>query len=198
MKKGSTLHFLEQWQKYKIPNRWKLVAIESQRFLFGTRELVDFEEIGSYFLNSGFWRYSRNHLEDFVNCASSNVATRSAIGQGLSCCLPPILIRGDQHAPRRLFGMLLYGLFEKSWVKFSEMEDCIAANRAFVQTQRLRERFSTRGDPVVETVLSFSSSVAGFRYRCQVYKICIVCNHVGYGVIVTVNSLVPCSWSSNW
>ena len=48
-----------------------------------------------------------------MNCVLSTVAAGSAIGQGLSCFCPPILVGGDDHAPMQLFDMLLDGLLEK-------------------------------------------------------------------------------------
>ena len=48
-----------------------------------------------------------------MNYVLSTVAARSAIGQGLSCFCPPVLVGGDYHALMQLSDMLLDGLLKK-------------------------------------------------------------------------------------
>ena len=123
-----------------------------------------------------FRRDARRFLQDFVNCALSTVASRSVIGQGLSCFCPAIVVGGDDVAPLQLFNKLLDGLLEKGWTKGSEVEACRAEYQSFVQEQRQLERSSTRSRPDVGDVLSFCSGQAGFRARRHLYKVCIVAN----------------------
>ena len=108
-----------------------------------------------------------------MNCVLSTVAARSAIGQGLSCFCPPILVSGDDHAPMQLSDVLLDGLLEKGWVRGAEMEACKSEYQSFVQEQRPLERTSTRSRPDVGNVLTFCSSQAGFRVRRHLYKACL-------------------------
>ena len=161
------------------PNHSKFAAIEEDRFLAGTRVLSALEKVGSSYLKKDFRRDCRNFLDDFVNCILSTVAARSAIGQGLSCFCPPVLIGGDEHAPLQLFDLLLDGLFAKRWVRGGDMEACKSEYKSFVQEQRQLERTSTRSRPDVGNVLSFCSSQAGFRVRSHLYKVCIGVNTVG-------------------
>ena len=57
-----------------------------------------------------------------MNCVLSTVAARSGIGQGMSCFCLSILVVGDDHSSMQLFGMLVDGLLEKSWVRGAEMQ----------------------------------------------------------------------------
>ena len=95
------------------PNHSKFTAIEEDRFLAGTRVLSALEKVGSSYLRKEFRHDCRKFLENFVNCMLSTVASRSAIGQGLSCFCPPVLIGGDDHAPLQLFDLLLDRLLAK-------------------------------------------------------------------------------------
>ena len=130
--------------------------------------------MGSSYLKREFRRDCRKFLEDFVNCVLSTVAARSAIGQGLGCFCPPILVSGYDHAPTQLFDMLVDGLLEKGWVRGAEMEACKSEYQSFVQEQRQLERTSTRSRPDIGNVLTFCSSQAGFRVQRHLYKKCIV------------------------
>ena len=111
-----------------------------------------------------------------MDCVLSTVASRSAIGQGLSCFCPAIVVGGDDVAPFQLFNKLLDGLLEKGWTRGSEVEACPAEYHSFVQEQRQLQRSSTRSRPDVGDVLSFCSAEAGFRARRHLHKICIVAN----------------------
>ena len=109
----------------------------------------------------------------------STVAARSAIGQGLSCFCPPVLIGGDDHAPLQLFDLLLDRLLAKGWVRGGEMEACKSEYQSFVQEQRQLERASTRSRPDVGNVLTFCSSEVGFCVRSHLYKLCMGFNKTG-------------------
>ena len=57
------------------------------------------DKVGSHYLQTEFLRDARRFLEEFVNCVLSTVASRSVIGQGLSCFCPTIAVGGDDVAP---------------------------------------------------------------------------------------------------
>ena len=173
IKQSSVLPLVEKWEEYMTPNHSRFAAIEEDRFLAGTRVLSALEKLGSSYVKMEFRRDCRKFLEDFVNCILSTVAARSAIGQGLSCFCPLVLIGGDDHAPLQLFDLLLGGLLAKGWVRGGDMEACKSEYQSFVQEQRQLEWTSTRSRPDVGNVLSFCSSQAGFRVRSHLYKVCI-------------------------
>ena len=180
------------------PNHSKFAAIEEDRFLAGTRILSALEKVGSSYLKKEFRRDCKKFLEDFVNCVLSTVAARSAIGQGLSCFCPPVLIGGDDHAPLQLFDLLLDGLLAKGWVRGRDMEACKSEYQSFVQEQRQLERTSTRSRPDVGNVLSFCSSRAGFRVRNHLYNVCIGFNKAGFNLAAfLVHSCVVLGLSIN-
>ena len=52
----------------------------------------------------------------------STVASRSVIGQGLSCFCPAIVVGGDDVAPLQLFNKLVDGLLERGWIRGSKAE----------------------------------------------------------------------------
>ena len=155
------------------PNHSKFAAIEEDRFLAGTRVLSALEKVGSSYPKKEFRRDCSKFLEDFVNCVLSTVAAKSAIGQGLSCFCPPILVGGHDHAPIQLFDMFLYDLLGESCVMGAEMEGCKSEYQSVVQEHRQLERTSNRSRPEVRNVLTFYSSQAGFRVRRHLYKVCI-------------------------
>ena len=171
---------VEKWEEHMTPNHSKFAAIEKDRFQAGTRVLSALERVGSSYLKKEFRRDCRKFLEDFVNCVLSTVAARSAIGQGLSCFCPLVLIVGDYHAPLQLFDLLLDGLLAKGWVRGGDMEACKSEYQSFVQEQRQLELTSTRSRPDVGNVLTFCSSQAGFRVRSHLYKVCIGSNKADF------------------
>ena len=140
----------------------------------GTPVMAALNMIGSSYLKKEFQRDARRVLEEFTTSVLSTVASRSKVGQGLSCFCPDIIIGGDHHAPLHLLGLLLDGLLDRGWIKGSEIEACRAEYQSFVQEQRQLERFSTRSRPDIGNVLSFCSSQAGFRARQHLFKVCIV------------------------
>ena len=140
----------------------------------------------------------RKFLEDFVNCVLSTVAARSAIGQGLSCFCPSVLIGGDDHAPLQLFDLLLYDLLAKGGVRDGDMEACKSEYQSFVQEQRQLERTSTRSRPDVGNVLTFCSSQNGFRVRSHLYNVSIGFNKAGFNLAAfLVHSCVVSGLSVN-
>ena len=178
VKKASSLPLVEQWEKYVVANHSRFASIDDEQFLEGTRVMAALGKVGSQFLQKEFRRDARRFLEDFLNCVLSTVASRSVIGQGLSCFCPAIVVGGDDVAPLQLFNKLVDGLLERGWIRGSEVEECRAEYQSFVREQRQLERSSTRSRPDVGDVLSFCSGQAGFRARRHLYKVCIVSNQV--------------------
>ena len=134
------------------------------------------DKVGSHYLRTEFRRDARRFLEEFVNCVLVIVASRSVIGQGLSCFCPATVVGGDDVAPFQLFNKLLDRLLEKGWTRGSEVEACRAEYQSFVQEQRQLERSSTRSHPDVGDDLSFCFAPAGFPARRHLYKVCIAAN----------------------
>ena len=136
------------------------------------------DRVGSLYLQTEFpFRCdARRFLEEFVNCVLSTVASRSGIGQGMSCFFPAFVVGGDDVAPFQLFNKLLGGLLEKGWTREGEVEACRAEYQSFVQEQRQRQRSPTRSRLDIGDVLSFCSAQAGFRARQHLYKVYIVAN----------------------
>ena len=167
---------IEQWEEYVVPNHSRFPAIDDKNFLADTRVIAAFGKVGSNDLQTEFRRDACRFLEGFVNCVLSTVASRSVIGQGLSCFCPAIVVGGDDVAPSQLFNKLLDGLLERGWTRGSEIEACRAEYQSFVQEQRQLERSTTRSRPDLGDVLSFCSGQAGFRARRHLYRVCIVAN----------------------
>ena len=134
------------------------------------------DKVGSQCLQTEFRRDARRFLEEFVNCVLAIVASRSVIGQGMSCFCPAIVVGEDDVAPFQLYNKLLDGLRENDWTRGSEVEACRAEYQSFVQEQRQLERSSTRSRPDVSDALSFCSAQAGFPARRHLYKVCIMSN----------------------
>ena len=176
IKKASSLPVVEQWEEYIVPNYSRFPAIDDRNFLAGTRVMAALGKNGSHYLQTEFRRDARCFLEDFVNCVLSTVASRSVIGQGLSCFCPIIVVGVEDVAPFELFNKLLDGLLEKGWTRRSEVEACQAEYQSFMQKQRQLERSSARSRPDAGDVLSFSSAQAGVRARRHLYKLGIVAN----------------------
>ena len=176
--KGSSLHLVEQWDYFVLPNHSKFSPIADGEFLAGTRVLAALNKIGNSYLKREFQRDARRFLEEFTTTVLSTVAARSKIGQGLSCFRPATIIGGDNHAALHLLGLLLDDLLDRGWIKGSEIEACRAEYQSFVQEQRQLERSSTRRIIDIGDNLSFCSSQAGFRARHLLFKVCIVTNMV--------------------
>ena len=175
IKKSLTLPLVEEWEEYVVPNHSRFATIDDKDFLVGTRVMAALDQVGSHYSRTEFRRDARRFLEEFVNCVLSTVASRSIIGQGLSCFCPEIVVGGDDVAFFQLFNKLLDGLLKKGWTRGSEVEACPAENQSLVQEQRQLERSSTRSRPHVGDVRSFCTAQVGFRAR-HLYKICIVAN----------------------
>ena len=100
-----------------VPNHSRFPEIDDKNFLVGTRVMAALGKVGSHFLQKEVRRDARRFQEDFVNCVLSTVASRSVIGQGLSCFCPAIVVGGDDVAPLQLFNKLLDELLEKGWTR---------------------------------------------------------------------------------
>ena len=87
-------------------------AIAEEHFLEGTHLLSSLQKINSTFFQKEFHRDCRRFLEDLVSTILSTVASRSPVGQGLSCFCPEIVIGGDNYSAFHLFGQMLDGLLE--------------------------------------------------------------------------------------
>ena len=180
IKQGSSLPLVEQWDDYVLPNHSKFASIVDGEFLAGTRVLAALNKIGSSYLRRDFQRDAGRFLKEFTTSVLSTVAARSKVGQGLSCFCQAIIIRGDNHAPLHLLGLLLDGLVDHGWVKGSRIEACRSEYQSFVQEQRQLERSSTGSRPDIGDFLSFCSSQAGFCARQHLCKVCIVANMVKF------------------
>ena len=125
--KVSSGPLVEQWEEYVVQNHSRFPAIDEKVFLSGTRVMAPLDKVRSQYLRTDFCRDARRFLEEFVNCVLSTVASRSVIGQGLSCFCPAIVVGGDDVSPFQLFNTkLLDGLLEKGWITGSEVEACRA------------------------------------------------------------------------
>ena len=174
--KASSLPLEEQWEEYVGPNPSRFPAIHEKHFFAGTGVMAELDKVGSQYLRTEFCRDARRFLEEIVNCVPTTVASRSVVGQGLSCFCPAIVVGGDEVAPFQLFNKFLHGLLEKSWTRGSEVEACKAEYQSFAQEQRQQEWSSTRSRTDVGDVLLFCSAQAVFRARRHLYKVCIVSN----------------------
>ena len=125
-KKTSSLPLVEQCEEYVVPNRSRFPAIDEKDFVAGTRVMAALGKVASHYLQTEIRLDTRRFLEEFVNCVLSNVASRSVIGQGLSCFCPEILVGRDDVAPLQFFEKLFDGLLVKGWTRGSEVETCRA------------------------------------------------------------------------
>ena len=155
-----------------LPNHSCFAAAVEEHFLEGTRLLSSLENINSSFLRKEFGRDCRRFLEDLVSTIPSTV-TRSPIGQGLSCFCPEIVIGGDDYSAFYLFGQLLVGLLELSWIQGSEMEPAKAEFRCFVREQPQVETSSNRSRVPTSSVFAFCKQ-PGFRSRWNLHKVSII------------------------
>ena len=98
VKRSSDLPVIEKWEAYMLLNHSCFGATAEEHFLEGTLLLSSLEKINSSFLRKKFRRDCRRFLEDLVSTILSTVASRSPIGQGLSCFCPEIVIGGDDYS----------------------------------------------------------------------------------------------------
>ena len=179
VKKASTLPLVEQWEEYVVANLSRFAPIDEKHFLEGTRVMAALGKVSSQYLQKEFRRDARLFFwKIFLNCVLSTVASRSVIGQWLSCFCPAIVVGGDDVAPLQLFNKLVDGLLEKGWIRGSEVEACRSEYQSFVREQRQLERSSMRSRPDVGDGLSFCSGQAGFRARRHLYNVCFVAKQV--------------------
>ena len=165
---------VEQWEEYVVPNHSRFPAIDDKDILAGTCVIAALYKVGGHYLLTECCRDARCFLEEFVNCVLSTLASRSVIGQGLSCFCPVIVVGGDDAAPFQSFNKLLDGQLEMGWTRGFEVEVCRAEYHSFVQEQWQLERSSTRSRLDVGDVLSFCSAQAAFRARQHFYKVCML------------------------
>ena len=109
IKKASPLPIEEQWEEYVVPNHSRFPAIDDKDFLAGTCVMAALNKVGSHYLWTEFRRDAHHFLEKFVNCVLLTVASRSVIGQHLSCYCPAFVVGGDDVGPFQLFNKLLDG-----------------------------------------------------------------------------------------
>ena len=111
IKQGPSLPLVEQWEQYVMANNSKFPPIAHGEFLSWTRVLAALNKIGSSYLKRGFQRDARRFLEDITNSVLNTDATRSKIGQGLSCFCPAIVIGGNDHEPLHMLGFFWMGFW---------------------------------------------------------------------------------------
>ena len=87
-----------------LPNHSLFTAIEEHDFLVGTRAHAALEKMTNQYLKKDFKSSARRFFEEFTSTILSTVATRSKLGQGISCFCPDIIIGGDNHSAFFLFG----------------------------------------------------------------------------------------------
>ena len=172
IRKTSSMPPVEQWEQYVVPNHSRFPANDEKHFLSGTRVTAALDKVGSPYLGTELRRAARRFLQEIVICVLLTVASRSVIGQGMSCFCPAIVVCRDDIAPFQFFNKLLDGLLEKGWTRGSADGACRAEYQSFVQL----ERSSASSRSGVDDVLSFCSAQAGFRARQYLYKVCIVSN----------------------
>ena len=113
-KRASSLPLVEQWEEYVVANHSRFAPVDDKHFLQGTRVMAALGKVGSPYLQKEFGRDARRFLEEFLNCVLATVASRSVIGQGLSCFCPAIVVGGDDVAPLQLFNKLWMGCWRKA------------------------------------------------------------------------------------
>ena len=148
-------------------------AIAEERFLEATRLQSFLEKINCSFLRKEFCRDFRSFLEDLVSTILSTVATRSPVGQGLSCFCPENVIGGDDYSAFHLFGQHLDGLFELGWVRGPNFEPAKAEFHSLVREQRQVETSGNRSRVPISSVFAFCNQ-PGFRSRRSLHKVSIM------------------------
>ena len=127
IERTSSVHLVKQWEEYFFPNHLRFPAVDERDFLSGTRVMAVLDKMGSQHLRAEFHRGAHPFFKQFVNCVLSTVASRSVIGQGVSCFFSAIVVGGDDVVPFQLFSKLLEELLEKGWTRGREAEACRAA-----------------------------------------------------------------------
>ena len=117
---------MEQWKENVVLKLSRFPAIDEKDFLAVARVMAALGKVGSHYLQTEFRRDARRFLEDFVNCVLSAVASRSVVGEGLSCFCPAIVVGGDDVAPFQLFNKPMDVLPERGWTRESDVEACRA------------------------------------------------------------------------
>ena len=136
-----------------------------------TRIHAALEKMSSSYLRKEFRSNARRFLEEFCSTILSTVATRSKLGQGVSCFCPEIILGGNDLSAFFLHGQLLDGLVECGWEKGSSVEACKAEFQSFVREQRQVERHSTRNCPDVGNILAYFAQQTGFQSHRQLFRV---------------------------
>ena len=137
------LLLVEQRREYMSPNHSKFDDIEEEQFLVGTRVLVALEKVEGYY-SEGIQTGRQEDSWRLCELCSANRPCPVCCRPGIKFFCPAILMGGDDHAPMELFDMLFDGLFEKGWMRGSEMGACKSEYQSFVQEQRQLEITPTR------------------------------------------------------
>ena len=171
IKTSESLHLVEKWADYMLPNHSSFAGIDEEHFLVGTRIHADLEKISSSYLKREFRSNARRFLDDFCSTILSTVTARSKLGQGVSCFCPEIILGGDDHSAFFLYGQLLDGLVECGWEKGSNTEACKAEFQSFVRVKRQLERHSTRKRTHVGNIQVYFAQQTGFQSRRHLFPV---------------------------
>ena len=118
MKVSSSLPLVEKWQEYILANYLFFASIAKEHILERTRLLAALEKVNSvYFLRTAFRKNCHHFFKEFESTILSTVATRSLIGQGLSCFCPEIIFEwGGNCSAFYLLRQLMDWLLGHGWV----------------------------------------------------------------------------------
>ena len=137
----------------------------------GTRIYAALEKMSSSYLKREFRSNARRFFDELCSTILSTVASRSKLGQGVSCFCPEIILGGDEHSAVFLYGQLLDGYVECGWEKGSNVEVCKAEFQSFVREQRQLERLSTKKRPDVGNILVYLAEQTGFQIRRHLFRV---------------------------
>ena len=170
IRKSESLPSVEKWEDYMLPTHSSFAGTDEEFFLVETRIHAALEKMSSCYLRKEFRSNARRFLEEFCSTILSTVATRSKLGQGVSCFCPEIILGGDDHSAFFLHKQLLDGLVECGWEKGSSVEACKVEFQSFVREQRQLERHSTRKRPDVGNILAYFVQQTGFQSRRHLFR----------------------------
>ena len=94
VKAAQSLPLVEKWEDFMFSNHWWFPHIEEKEFLVGSRIASAVEKVGNVYLRNEFRKDAQNFLEELSNTVLPTVATRSDVGQGLSCSCPENVVWG--------------------------------------------------------------------------------------------------------
>ena len=145
--------------------------------------LMSFEKLNSSFPRKEFRKDCRRFLEDLVSTILATVATRSPVGQRLSCFCPKIISGSHDYSTFHLFGQMLDELLALGWVRVSEIEPGNAQSHSFVREQRQVEMSFNRFRVPINIVFGFCNQ-PGFRSRRSLYKVSVMVLQNPFGVFM--------------